>query len=54
MHLSGLLGALSPLEETVKETDGDGRVRSAVTEGSAGGGGDRGGMPSTGNRRVHP
>lgn len=40
MHLSRFLGALSPLEETVKETDGDRSVRRAVlgvvgTEGGA-------------------
>lgn len=40
MHLSRFLGALSLLEETVKETDGDRSVRSAVlgvvgTEGGA-------------------
>lgn len=54
VHLPGFLGAVSPLEETVKETDKDGVVRSAVTEGSAEGGVDRGkGMLSTGKRRGY-
>lgn len=42
MPLPGFLGAVSPPEETVKETDKDGVVRSAATEGSGEGGGDRG------------
>lgn len=54
MPLPGFLGAVSPPEETVKETDKDRVVRSAVTEGSGEGGGDRGkGVLSTAKRRGY-
>lgn len=52
-HLPGVLGDPNSLEGRVKETDEDRRMRSTVTDSSAGGGEDRGWLPSTDERRRH-